>query len=456
MNEISFDKQAAAWVVKRGGFLQAFKVSRLMQSVAAALCWGGGVGDEAPLSGDLYSQARDIVSRVARKARLQAGHGPSLTAETIQDLVELELLQAGNYEAARAYISCRNKKKIGPHSPRSLKVLRRDGRSLARFSPMRIASAIERGFRATYRIEGPTPPDLVNSVNLIAARVIGRICRLAAQAADLHAGLIQDEIERIIMDEGFQQVARNYIVYRAQKTRLGSEAAAEGGGELRPRFTPISRKQIVIEAVLPQRKFRLVDYEGRTGIISETELAGRLEAAAFGLSGIEVEDFAEECLKKIHDGGKMEELDNLLVEAALERSALKPSYSTFACRLLLDVIYWRTVGLRIRSADLAQTHSNYFESFIHDAVRSGLINQALADFDLTVLAQALNLQNDLNIGYQGLSTLCERCLLRDKGRLLETPQIYWMRLAMDLALDEGEQRNRRAIQFYGVLSRILT
>jgi len=52
----------------------------------------------------------------------------------------------------------------------------------------------------------------------------------------------------------------------------------------------------------------------------------------------------------------------------------------------------------------------------------------------------------------GVQTLYDRYFVHHEGRRLETPQFFWMRVAMGLAINEGAQKNERAIEFYEVLS----
>ena len=54
----------------------------------------------------------------------------------------------------------------------------------------------------------------------------------------------------------------------------------------------------------------------------------------------------------------------------------------------------------------------------------------------------------------GVQTLYDRYLMHHEGRRFETPQYFWMRVAMGLALNEGEQKNERAIEFYELLSHV--
>jgi ribonucleoside-diphosphate reductase alpha chain len=49
--------------------------------------------------------------------------------------------------------------------------------------------------------------------------------------------------------------------------------------------------------------------------------------------------------------------------------------------------------------------------------------------------------------------LYDRYLLRDEaGRLLETPQYFFMRVAMGIALGENESNTEWAIKFYNCIS----
>ena len=79
--------------------------------------------------------------------------------------------------------------------------------------------------------------------------------------------------------------------------------------------------------------------------------------------------------------------------------------------------------------------------------------QAVLDkFDLPVLKAALRPERDDKFDLHGLQTLYDRYLLRSGEDLLELPQTFFMRVAMQLAVDE-DNPTERAIEFYGVLSR---
>jgi len=64
----------------------------------------------------------------------------------------------------------------------------------------------------------------------------------------------------------------------------------------------------------------------------------------------------------------------------------------------------------------------------------------------------MQMQRDDKFSYLGLQTLYDRYFIHEDEQRLETPQIFWMRVAMGLALNEKEQKNDRAIEFYDLLS----
>src|SRR5581483_2358377 len=98
--------------------------------------------------------------------------------------------------------------------------------------------------------------------------------------------------------------------------------------------------------------------------------------------------------------------------------------------------------------------AEYFPQFVKHGIRIGLLNEALAQYDLAKLGAALKPERDLQFGYLGLQTLYDRYFLVDQyvgGRRFELPQCFFMRVAMGLALNEA-RKEERAIEFYNVLA----
>jgi len=90
---------------------------------------------------------------------------------------------------------------------------------------------------------------------------------------------------------------------------------------------------------------------------------------------------------------------------------------------------------------------------LHKMEKEDVIDSRLLDFDLEKLSQILVIKRDNLFNYLGLETLYGRYFLRKNKQILETPQAFWMRVAMGLALNE-EKKEEKAIEFYQIMSNL--
>lgn len=440
-------------VVKRDGMLVPFRRDRIGRAIELAFRATRDIPESEPLPKDIYKAVQETTEKVSQECFQAAQRGACLTVEGIQDTVERMLLDEGHYEVGRKYIAYRDDRRLRREdSPRNLKIYRRDGASLVRFNPLKIASAVEKAFRATYKIEGPTPQEIIDAVNLLTSRVVKGAVEASRNGEALHIELIQDEIERQMMAEGYFQVAKDFIIYRT------SRAIARD----RQKYTEVVSES---KAVVPQVELAITDpgkiftvtaKDGTSFELSEGELRRRIAYACRGLEeNVNPEMILEDSLNNFYEGVKAEEVDFSNIMAAKARIEKEPSYSNVAARLLLDVIYRTTLGVDAHSEELEETHRAYFKTYLKQAIELERIDPRLLEFDLDAIASALQLDRDQQFAYLGLQTLYDRYLIHNEGKRLETPQIFWMRVAMGLSINEGEEKEARAIEFYNVLSKFL-
>src|SRR5438552_10847052 len=153
----------------------------------------------------------------------------------------------------------------------------------------------------------------------------------------------------------------------------------------------------------------------------------------------------------------MEEVRRSAVLAARALIEQEPGYSYVTARLLLHGIRFEVLGDEAGQADMAARYATYFPQFIERGIAAELLDAELARFDLQKLGKALKAERDLKFGYLGLQTLYDRYFLHSQGRRIELPQVFFMRVAMGLALKENPKRQEKnrddwAIEFYDVLS----
>ena len=140
------------------------------------------------------------------------------------------------------------------------------------------------------------------------------------------------------------------------------------------------------------------------------------------------------------------EIDKALIMSARTKIDKEPNYSHVAARLLLGNIHKEVFG---SSVDKDAFDHQYRLSFIKNIkllVKENILNKKLLDYDLKKLSEALRIQRDFKFKYLGLQILHDRYLHHNHGRRLESPQSFWMRVAMGIALNE-KNKEQKAIEF---------
>jgi ribonucleoside-triphosphate reductase len=90
------------------------------------------------------------------------------------------------------------------------KLKKRDGR-VVDFDREKIAGAIEKAFEATYK------PDQGETAEVLADQVVALLEQEDQNTPDVEH--IQDLVERVLMDDGYVQTAKSYILYRNERSR---------------------------------------------------------------------------------------------------------------------------------------------------------------------------------------------------------------------------------------------
>lgn len=162
----------------------------------------------------------------------------------------------------------------------------------------------------------------------------------------------------------------------------------------------------------------------------------------------------QEFAKNMYDKASTSELEDALVLAAISFIEREPAYSIVAARLLRQKLSKEVFGQSITEDRYVQAYTSSFVENIKKAVDYSLLDPRMLEFDLSYLAEKMVLERDDLIEYLGLYNLYERYFLSHEGVHFEMPQMFWMRVAMGLALFE-ENKNERAVEFYTIMSTLL-
>lgn len=328
-----------------------------------------------------------------------------------------------------------------PSAVERLTVRKRDGRTVP-FDDQRIVIALEAAFRDVLGLprDAALSAEVRQNVKFLTAGVVDRAVRLATEGRELEVELIQDLVENELMRAGQHAVARSYILYREERRKarlLRSGDAADAELSAGPRLL----------VTLP---------DGTTELLDPSRVRRALIRACAGFEDrTDWREMAEETLSNLYDGVRLDELEKAMLFAAKARVERDPAYSFVAARLLLNTIY-KEVLPDYEETDtaegLAARHRAHFADYLRRGVDLGRLDSSLLTFDLDRIAGALRLERDERFNYMGMQTVYDRYLIHDRGRRLESPQYFWMRVSMGLAVLENEQKHERAVEFYELLS----
>ena len=249
---------------------------------------------------------------------------------------------------------------------------------------------------------------------------------------------IQDLVETALMERSYFTVAKDYIIYRYEHSKLRAE-----------------KKEEIIEKI-SENSLLITKRDGSKEAFSESKLTRTLLRAAEGLERfIDVPAIIGRVRAEMYEGMKTRDIHEVLIMVVRSMIERDPSHSTVAARLLLQSLY-RDVFGEMDFTKLEEVHKEAFAKTIRRGVEIGQFDPRMLEFDLVKLADSLIVERDRDFKYLGLQTLQANYLSKEHGtkKLLETPQIFWMRVAMGCSLSEKTpaERERYAIEFYEMMS----
>ena len=308
------------------------------------------------------------------------------------------------------------------------KVVRRNG-AVVDFDDSKIGVAISKAFIAVRGENIGASVAVYELIDTVKQQVVESLLKRKYPLTTFHIEEIQDQVELALMRGEYHDIARAYVLYREQRTQKRRKKAND----------------------LLSTNIHIINDKERW-VLDAHELSERLEAACAGLPETSPEDLLQAVSRELYDGMNENQLYTALIMSARARIEREPSYSQVAARLLLDMLRDEVFGEHVRRVDPAALYARNLRDMLKRGVAAELLNPALAQlFDLEKISTALTPSRDLQFGYLGLQTLYDRYFLHVKGRRIELPQTFFMRVAMGLALNE-DNPTARAIEFYELLS----
>jgi ribonucleoside-diphosphate reductase alpha chain len=317
-------------------------------------------------------------------------------------------------------------------------VIRRNGK-VTEFNSSKIAVAITKAFLA---VEGDSAQDsrrIHDTVAKLTKQVTDNLLHRIDDGGTVHIEDIQDQVELALMREGEYKVARSYVVYREKQAEKRAE-------EEKKHPQPANESPLHVTAA-----------DGTRHPLDIDRLHNLITEACEGLAEVNRDAILRDTQRNLFDGVKEADVEKALVMSARTFIEKDPAYSTLAARLLMDGIRREALSFVYKTPkqasqnEMGNLYADYFKTYISTAIEKELIDSELGLFDLDRLGNALKPELDFEFTYLGLQTLYDRYFIHFDGTRFELPQAFYMRMAMGLAINELN-RKERAIEFYNLLS----
>ena len=306
--------------------------------------------------------------------------------------------------------------------PGKLRVIKRNG-SVVNFDSSKIDVAITKAFLAVHTSAAAASSSVQQKVKELSESVFETFSNRMPSGGTIHIEEIQDQVELALMRTEELKVARAYVLYRAERTRVREEESP----------------------LLAENK---IEPSERTELIAKE--------ACEGLKGTDPSKILGEARKNLYEGAPEEEIKEALILSSRSLVEIEPNYTFATARILLDSLRTEALSfLKVKDnatfAEMKSLYGTSLKAFVDKAVSLELLNPELQKMDLDFLGNQIKPERDLLFSYLGLQTLYDRYFIHSNEIRFELPQVFFMRVAMGLAIAE-DNREERAVEFYNLLS----
>jgi len=243
---------------------------------------------------------------------------------------------------------------------------------------------------------------------------------------------VQDVVEEIMMQAEYFQAAKSYILYRHEH----------------------AKDRETNKMNIQMNDFFVTKKDGTKQPFEFDKLRKLITYTSHGLENIDTEALLKQIKSELYNFVTTKEIIQASILVTRSFIEKDPDYSRLASRLLLNNIHNQAFyPEKVNYADINEQYRKIFIRNIQIAVKEKRVDPGMLVFDLEKISRFLKPERDDSFQYLGLQTLNDRYLIRkiSDNKLLETPQMFWLRIAMGLSLNENDPLPYIE-QFYEVMS----
>ncbi len=250
---------------------------------------------------------------------------------------------------------------------------------------------------------------------------------------------VQNTVENVLMEKGYFDVAKNYIIYRYEHSKVREVKKQE-----------VQRK-------IEEEGLYITKRDGKKELFSLAKLKKTLVYASKGFEKeVNIEALAEQCRLELHEDISTRDITKSLIMVVRSSIEQDPAYSKVAARLLLWKLYKDIIGHdKIDFSLLEKQLREVFPECIRKGVAANRLDPKMLTFDLNSLATKLKFERDDLLDFMAMQTLNDRYFTSNPvtKEIFEGPQFFWMRVAMGFALNEKDEiKEKKAVEFYEIIS----
>lgn len=299
------------------------------------------------------------------------------------------------------------------------------------FSPEKIYNAVQKAF---INVHGA-----VNDAAL--SEIVEHVVHhLEERFVDRTPGVedVQNIVENVLMEKNQFDVARVYIIYRYEHSKVREEKKQE-----------VQRK-------IEEEGLFVTKRSGKRELFNINKLKKYIGYAAKGYEKeINIDVVAEQCRLELHEDIETKNITKSLIMVVRSYIEQDPAYSVVASRLLRWKLYKDIIGPeRVDFSRLEEQLQEVFPACIRKGVAANRLDPKLLTFDMERLAKHMKFERDDMLDFLAMQTLNDRYFTTNPvtKEIYEGPQFFFMRVAMGFALNEAdEKKEEKAIAFYEMM-----
>jgi ribonucleotide reductase alpha subunit len=163
---------------------------------------------------------------------------------------------------------------------------------------------------------------------------------------------------------------------------------------------------------------RVTKRSGRIEDMKFDNVTNRIKNLTYGLSeNCDSTKIAQQVFSSMYDGISTHEIDTLSAEICVGMITSDPDYEILATRIV--------------ASNIQKVCPNTFHLAMKKLAKAGIVTDEVADIAGQVKDE-IKTERDFDFGYFGLKTLEKSYLQRHEGKLMETPQYMYMRVAIGI------------------------